>query len=149
MTVNETQQRAIAFLARSCRPQGSRPWDEVGILSNLAKVADRPLGDVVLAVIRAASDPNVNTPGVIPTAGPHWAEGSYKPPVPVADRVARQDLCSVCLRPLADHPTTDHQPRRNVRSPEPAVDVTAKVIDLRDLVHEAAANTHRELQENP
>lgn len=148
MTINETQQRAIAFIARSCRPPGARPWDEVGILANLAKVAERPLADVTLATIRAASDPNANTPGVIPTAGPHWDEGSYKPTPPAAEQVPRQDRCSVCMKPLSGHPTNDHEPRRNVRSPEPPVDVAAKVIDLRDMVHEAAANMNRELQES-
>ena len=48
-------------------------WDEPGVRSVLAKVADRTLGDVVIAAVTAAlTRPDQRTPAVIAAAGSHW-----------------------------------------------------------------------------
>lgn len=48
-------------------------WDEPGIRSVLAKVADRPLGDVTIAAVTAAiTRADQRTPAVIAAAGSHW-----------------------------------------------------------------------------
>jgi hypothetical protein len=56
-------------------------WHVEGIVKNIERIANRRFPDVALAAIRAAMDPGAKTPGVIPTDGPHWAEGvTYDPP---------------------------------------------------------------------
>lgn len=125
MTINEQQQRAVVYLAASCRPSGARRWNEAGIAAAVAKVAHRSLPDVILAVVRAAADRNAETPGVIPSAGPHWEEGSYQPvhePVIVPSHLR----CRVCDHPEAecrrlwtdDH---DYDPRRNLKRAPDAI----------------------------
>lgn len=78
MTATDQQLRALAFLAKACRPNGARRWDEAGIMAALAKVADRSLAEVVLATVRAAADRDCETPGVIPTAGSHWRSAAVE-----------------------------------------------------------------------
>lgn len=73
MTATDQHIRAIAFLAAAIRPAG-KPWDQAGIVAALEKCRDRDLANVAMAALRAAVDPNVRTPGVIPTPGPHWNE---------------------------------------------------------------------------
>lgn len=79
MPVTDQQIRAIAFLAAAARPTGCRPWDESGIVANIAKVRDRSLSAVVIAVMQAAEDRNAATPGVIATNGPHWRDPASAP----------------------------------------------------------------------
>lgn len=79
MSVNDQQLRAIAFLVAACRPAGCKPWDESGIYANLTKIRDRSLGAVIIAAVQAAEDRNAATPGVIPTAGPHWRDPAAAP----------------------------------------------------------------------
>lgn len=138
MALDERQQAALVFLARSVRPAGARPWDEVGTAKNVTKVAAGNTADVILGVIRAAADPNAITPGVIATNGPHWDEGTYVPAPPVSETVPRQDCCSVCYQPLQGHTAPDgHAPIRNVRPEKPPVDLAATITGLRDLVAHA------------
>lgn len=106
MTVNDQQARAIAFLAAAARPIGARRWDEAGIVANVLKVRDRALSTVVIATMQAAEDRNAVSPGVIPTAGPHWRTPESSPRVEV-DRVDPADLCHACEK--KQHPTTDHE----------------------------------------
>lgn len=95
MPVTDQQARAIAFLASAVRPHRAATWDEAGIVANIAKVRDRELATVALAVIRAAADREAKSPGVIPTNGPHWnerlAEPKWQPTI-----LAPNERCSVC-----------------------------------------------------
>jgi hypothetical protein len=96
MPMTDHQIRALAFLAKDCRPLGSRRWDENGIYANIAKVRDRALPEVVLAVIRAACDRDAASPGVIPTAGSHWSDTRIEIPRPPVLRPTRDQRCSIC-----------------------------------------------------
>lgn len=110
MTVTKDQAQMLATLVAASRPNGARRWDHAGILAALAKVKDRSLPEVIMAVIRAAADRNVDTPGVIPTAGSHWREQlAPQPWTPnVLDRSERCTVCSLSeptcrIRWHADH----------------------------------------------
>lgn len=95
MPVTEQQARAITFLAMAARPTGAPRWDEGGVYANVMKVADRAVGAVTIAVIQAAEDRNAQSPGVIPTNGPHWRDPAAAP----AEERPRFDAmrtCSVC-----------------------------------------------------
>lgn len=76
MTVTQSQAQMLTTLATACRPHGARRWNSAGVTAAIKAVADRSLPEVVMAVIRAAADRNVDSPGVIPTNGPHWAESA-------------------------------------------------------------------------
>lgn len=95
MPVTDQQLRAIAFLAAACRPHGSKAWDKAGILANITKVRDRSLGSVIIAAVQAAEDRNAVTPGVIPSAGPHWRTPDAAP-VTEADRIDPGEHCAGC-----------------------------------------------------
>lgn len=95
MTVTRDQAQMLTDLARACRPTGASRWDAPGVMAAIAAVKDRQLATVIMAVIRAASDRDVESPGVIPSNGSHWAESaavaSYIPNViPPAER------CGIC-----------------------------------------------------
>lgn len=75
MSNDEQNYRAIAFLAARCRPTGSKPWDEAGIVANLRKVGHISLPELAMATIRAAANRACDNPGVIPNlGGEHWRE---------------------------------------------------------------------------
>lgn len=98
MPVNEQQARAIAFLAVAARPHGASRWEEAGVLANIAKIRDRNLASVVIAVMQAAEDRGATTPGVIPTAGPHWRDPGSAPPPP-SEPYDRETYCGTCSEP--------------------------------------------------
>lgn len=95
VTVTKDQAQMLATLAAACRPNGARRWDTAGIVAAIARVKDRSLSEVVMAVIRAAADRDVDSPGVIPTPGTHWQESQavrpYKP-----QTIDKDNTCSVC-----------------------------------------------------
>lgn len=95
MPVNEQQARAITFLAMAARPTGAPRWDEGGVYANVMKVADRAVGAVTIAVIQAAEDRNAQSPGVIPTNGPHWRDPAAAP-TEERPRFDAMRTCSVC-----------------------------------------------------
>lgn len=95
MPATDQQLRAIAFLAVTCRPHGARTWDEAGVFANLTKVRDRSLGSITIAAIQAAEDRNAETPGVIPTPGPHWRTPQATPTT-TADKVDPAAHCATC-----------------------------------------------------
>ena len=70
----------LANLVHTIRPD----WQEPGIRSALAKVADRPLLDVALAALAACRRIDQRTPAVIACDGDHWpkaqAQRTYTEP---------------------------------------------------------------------
>lgn len=114
MTITKDQAQILATLACASRPNGATRWDSAGVLAAIKRVSDRSLPEVIMAVIRAASDRDVETPGVIPTPGDHWRE-QLKPQPFTPQVMSPNDRCSVCslsepacrIRWAADH---DFQP---------------------------------------
>jgi hypothetical protein len=140
MPVTEQQARAIAFLAVAARPTGASRWDEAGVYANIIKVADRSLGSVVIATMQAAEDRNAHSPGVLPTAGPHWRNPESAPPKPL--NVWDHDtICTTCSRPEAQckavrHADDDHEFVSRAHAAQaaarPAEAVARIVTDLRE-----------------
>lgn len=140
MPVTEQQARAIAFLASSVRPHGAPRWDEAGIYANVLKVRDRSLGSVVIATIQAAEDRNAQSPGVLPSAGPHWRNPETAPRTG-PNTWEPDKVCTTCSRPEAackairhaddDHPfiSRAHNAQDTTR---PTEAVTQIVSDLRE-----------------
>lgn len=65
MPVTQDQAQRLAALAVDARPHGARRWDAAGVMAAIAKVRHLALADVALAVIRAADDRDLETPGAI------------------------------------------------------------------------------------
>lgn len=65
MPVTPEQAHMLASLAADCRPHGARRWDAPGVVAAIKAVSHLSLADVALAVIRAADDANLDTPGPI------------------------------------------------------------------------------------
>jgi hypothetical protein len=112
MTVTKPQAQMLATLAAACRPIGARRWDTAGIMAALERLHDRDLGEVIMATIRAARDRDVDTPGILPTAGPHWRE--QLKPLPFTPQVLdSSQRCSICSMTEAAcrirHDVTDHE----------------------------------------
>lgn len=144
MTVTPDQARMLATLATNCRPNGARRWDTAGIMAALKQVSDRGLAEVIMATIRAASDRDCETPGVIPTAGSHWREqvgaaGFTPTAVPVGTR------CTVCGK--GEHPVTDHAFRRPQPKPTPET-VTERVASLKAELAPTSGPTDRRTLED-
>lgn len=112
MPVTKDQAQALASLAVAARPNGARRWDAAGVVANIAKVQDRDLANVVMAVMRAATDKDAATPGVIPTAGPHWNERLTD----TSTKVERGPWCGWCGQTQGapihtkDHDFTERKP---------------------------------------
>jgi hypothetical protein len=98
MTITDQQIRAITFLAAAARPSGARRWNEAGIFAAIEKVRARSLYEVTVAVMRAANDRNAETPGVIPTAGPHW-RAETDDVAPIIERFDPATTCGICGKP--------------------------------------------------
>lgn len=107
MPATDQQLRAIAFLAAACRPTGCKGWDEGGIYANLTKVRDRSLSTLTIAAIQAAEDRNAATPGVIPSAGPHW-RAPEAAPVPRQTEPAHA-MCVTCGKSKHAPIVDDHE----------------------------------------
>ena len=96
MPVTKDQAHMLAALAVAARPYGAPHWDAPGVVAVLAKLADRALADVTMALMRAASDPAARTPGVLLAAGSsYWSERvtpqmAPRPPHP-------SEACGVCM----------------------------------------------------
>ena len=87
---------ALAALAVACRPYGAPQWDPVGVTAAIAKVKHLGLADVAMAVIRAASDRDAKTPGVITaTNSLHWREKLTEPSTK-REPYDPQHTCGVC-----------------------------------------------------
>lgn len=137
MTVTDQQMRALAFLAVACRPHRAPTWDEAGVLANIAKVRDRSLPEVALAVIRAASDREAVSPGVIPSNGSHWQE-QLKPAKWEPEKVPPAERCSACSHLRHDAkcpkcpPIDDHEFAPDFKQVVPG-GVKSVVDELRDI----------------
>lgn len=106
MPVSKAQAEQLASLAVACRPYGAIRWDVAGVIAAIGKVKELALADVTLAVIRAADDRSVETPGVIGnTRSPCWRErGSDRPTV--REPFDRASVCGTCGR--GQHADLDH-----------------------------------------
>lgn len=81
-TVSTEWADRLTSLVAELRPD----WDRPGIRSALLRVADKPLGVVVLAAVSAALTRPEPRPAVITQPGPHWgpAEPTPAPRTPPA-----------------------------------------------------------------
>ena len=101
--------KRLATLIHEIRPD----WAEPGIASAIAKVADRPLAEVAVAAIKAATTrTDQHTPAIISMGGPHWVQdasssSSYRP------AVANSPTCANCGYPAHLHPQLNNGPWRN------------------------------------
>ena len=99
MPVTKDQAHMLASLAVACRPYGAPHWDAPGVVAVLAKLADRALADVAMALLRAASDAAAQTPGVLTApASIHWRERLTPQSAPRAPRAG--ESCGVCGKHL-------------------------------------------------
>ena len=101
--------KRLATLIHEIRPD----WAEPGIASALAKVSDRPLAEVAVAAIKAATTrTDQHTPAIISMGGSHWVQdasssSSYRP------AVANSPTCANCGYPAHLHPQLNNGPWRN------------------------------------
>lgn len=133
MTLSREQAQALAHLAHLLRPA----WNAEGIMAVLQRVQDADPFEAALATLRAAGDPKVKTPGVIPGPGSHWNEADPKVPE-VRARPAEpkpSEACAICGKRAdeahpADHTFVPLSRAKQHRTPPPG--------DLvRDAIHEA------------
>lgn len=103
MPVTREQAQMLTALAVASRPTGAPRWDEAGVMAEIAKVKERHLADVILAVIRAADDRTAKTPGVISATGStHWRErGGGERLAPQREPFDYAGCCAVCSLPEA------------------------------------------------
>ena len=134
--ITDQQIRAIAFLAAAARPNGARRWNEAGIVAALAKIRTRSLHEVTIATMRAANDRNAETPGVIPTPGPHWQSGGGDEAPPI-ERFDPASTCGICGKPewrceqiRGDHEfESAHRIAARKLDPESAASIAAELRD--------------------
>lgn len=138
MPVTREQAQMLTALAIACRPYRAPTWDEAGVMAAIAKVHDRALPEVALAVIRAAADREAKTPGVIPTEGSHWQE-QLKPPLFRPQPYAADRFCHICGQPVEGHRLVDHKPQSAAeyahQLAEKPLDVHRAVEALKELAH--------------
>lgn len=96
MTVDKHQAQMLATIAVACRPHGAPHWDEAGVMAAIVKIKHLSLADVTLAVIRAADDRSVRTPGVIGNvSSPCWKERGTDRPQRI-EEPENHERCSTC-----------------------------------------------------
>lgn len=112
--MNQQDQRAIAYLTKRTREQhqNANPWDLPGITAAIEKVANLPIHEVTAAALRAANDPNLDTPTAIGnTHSSYWRNTPPAPPVhgPAGVTHAKDKPCGTCGKPETSslHPV-DH-----------------------------------------
>jgi hypothetical protein len=113
--ITDQQIRAITFLAVAVREElrtevAAKKWNPRGVEENVTKVRSRSLKSVISGVTNAAADRNADTPGVIPTAGPHW-RAEADDVAPVIERFDPATTCGICGKPQwrCDQIRGDHQ----------------------------------------
>lgn len=147
MPVSDRDRSALVHLAQAIRPHGARRWDPPGIDAAIRKIGHLALADVALAVIRAADDRTLDTPGAIAnTRSSCWRERQSDRPAPTAPSIPSSARCSVCDQPLDGHHATDgHQPTRRIR--QPLTDHAAGRLEYaRQAVGDAKATQHADQQ---
>lgn len=65
MPVTREQAQMLATLAVAARPTGAPRWDPAGVFAAIGKIKQLALADVAMAVMRAAADRTLETPGAI------------------------------------------------------------------------------------
>ena len=99
--------KRLATLIHEIRPD----WAEPGIASAIAKVADRPLAEVAVAAIKAATTrTDQRTPAIIGMGGSHWGQDASSSNRPTA---ANAPSCGNCGYPEHLHPQLNNGPWRN------------------------------------
>ena len=99
--------KRLATLIHEIRPD----WAEPGIASALAKVSDRPLAEVAVAAIKAATTrTDQRTPAIIGMGGSHWGQDASSSNRPTA---ANAPSCGNCGYPEHLHPQLNNGPWRN------------------------------------
>src|ERR1044072_2861107 len=110
MPVTKDQAATLAQLAIACRPHGARHWDAGGIVAAIGKVKHLSLADVALAVIRAADDRALETPGPIGNPRAHcWSERKADRPAPL-EPWNPHEFCEACGRRCDEPVGSDHEP---------------------------------------
>ena len=107
-TVTTHWVKRLASLIHEIRPE----WAEPGIASALTKVADRPLADVAIAAIQAATTrTDQRTPAIIAMGGSHWTtNGSSQQPAP---KQPNEPTCTRCGYTERQHQQLNNGPWRN------------------------------------
>ena len=99
--------KRLATLIHEIRPD----WAEPGIASAIAKVADRPLAEVAVAAIKAATTrTDQRTPAIIGMGGSHWGQDASSSNRPTA---ANAPSCGNCGYSEHLHPQLNTGPWRN------------------------------------
>ena len=114
MTLSQSQGQALTTLIHQLR----KDWGLAGITAALKKAS--PLGsaaEVAVAACRCAADPDMRTPGLIPTPGPHWhglAAGSRLAPVMcVTHPEQKAGSCKACVKAAVPKPAGFVVPKRS------------------------------------
>jgi hypothetical protein len=106
---SQRQVSALAALVHECRPS----WNEAGIAAEVRRHAHLPLLTVARAMLRAAADPNNETPGVLSSeTGPVWTGADVNRCARHPEQWARRtdgecascfaDRCGVAGAPMRD-----------------------------------------------
>jgi hypothetical protein len=150
MTITKAQAEALTSLAVACRPTGARHWDAAGVMAAIAKVRHLSLADVALAVIRAADDRTLDTPGPISNPKAHcWRERAVDRPQPTTP-YDRSSACGICDKTEAScranpHSAHDYEPKPTVIAERiPGQHAADIVLGLRDRVAKA-----QHIEDNP
>ncbi len=151
MTITKPQAQMLATLAAACRPTGARRWDTAGTMAALERLHDRDLGEVIMATIRAARDRDVDSPGVLPTAGPHWQE-RLVPAAFVPRTLDAGERCSVCSmsEPACRmrHSVDDHEFKSAAMAAKEAADAAEHVAAVRAELAPTSGPTERRTLED-
>ena len=114
MPLNISQGQALTALLGTLR----RDWGLPGITAALKKAS--PLGsatEVAVAACRCAADPDMRTPALIPTPGPHWhglAAGSrLAPQMCVTHPEQKAGACAECFLAAVPMPEGFAAPKRD------------------------------------
>ena len=100
--------KRLATLIHEIRPD----WAEPGIASALAKVSDRPLAEVAVAAIKAATTrTDQHTPAIIAMGGSHW--GTHGGNTGNSGNSYRTPTCANCGYYEHQHQQLNNGPWRN------------------------------------
>ena len=98
MPVTKDQADMLAALAAACRPNGAPRWDAPGVIAAIGKIKHLSLADVTLAVIRAADDREIRTPGVIANLrSTCWQERATDRPKSI-EVIPPEQRCGICAK---------------------------------------------------